>query len=282
MYPGYSPADHEYGKAAQEYGKAAAEARAIGIELKHPDAEYEIGQGKGVKKKTLAGIREVLAAKAGTNSGGSGSGTGSGSEGDIKQKFNDHATTNGQASTQKNEEASSEGDNPYFVIDTKPTPVKISELSSQPLKRSGSFSEGGDAKKHKKAKKKHDGEIPKGEDTREVKTQDISEQVDERMKEKEKKRKKKEEKKRKRESEGEPVVATEESQPAAEPSATAADGEKPKKKKKKDKKSGEETLPDRTASKRQVEDGDGEAEDGEGKKKKKRKKSKQRTISSDA
>ena len=93
MYPGYSPADHEYGKAAEEYGKAAAEARARGIELKHPEAEYEIGQAKGVKRKTLAGIREAQAAKGKGSGSGSGSGTNSGSEGPLKQELKKPATS---------------------------------------------------------------------------------------------------------------------------------------------------------------------------------------------
>lgn len=280
MYPGYSPADHEYGKAAEEYGKAAAEARARGIEIKHPDAEYEVGQAKGVKRKTLAEIREAQAAKGGTSGSGSGSGTGSGSETSIKQIPKEPTTTNGQASTEKAEEASPEGDNPYFVIDTKPTPVNVPGMSSQPLKRSASPPDAVEAKKHKKAKKKHDGAMPKGEDSQSVKTEDISERVDARMKEKEKKRKMKEEKKRKRQSEGK--LPAEEAQPITEPSAVAAEVEMPKKKKKKAKKAEEEPPPDRRVSKKRRGEGEGQAEDGEGKKKKKRKKNKEAAIASDA
>ena len=312
MYPGYSPADHEYGRAAEEYGKAAAEAKAQGIELKHPDAEYEIGQGKGVKRKTLAGIREAQAAK------GKASGTDSGSEGPVKQKPTEPATTNGQASTEKAQEAMPEGDNPYFVIDTKPTPVNIPGLSLQALKRSASPPDAVEGKKHKKAKKNHNGDLPKGEDSQEVKTEDISEQVDARMKEKEAKRRTKEEKKRKRESEGEAAAVAEEPQASGEPSATAAEVESPKKKKakksgeearvdrtasteepqpsgepsataaevespkkKKAKKSGEEPRVDRTESKKRRGEDEGGVEAGEGKKKKKQKKSKETTTASD-
>lgn len=280
MYPGYSPADHEYGKAAESYGKAAAEARAKGIDMKHPDAEYVVGQGKGVKRKTLAELREAQAAKS--KSGGNGSGTGSGSEGPRKQEFKGPSTTNGQASTEKTQEATPEGDNPYFVIDTKPTPVHIPGMPYQPIKRSASPPEGAEATVHKKAKKKHEGEMPKGEDTQEVKTEDISEQVEARMKEKEEKRKMKEEKKRKREPEDRPAAAIEDSQSTAEASAVAAaEVESPKKKKKKAKKVEEEPLPDRTASTKRRSEEDGEAEDGEGKKKKKRKKSNEVATASD-
>lgn len=279
MYPGYSPADHEYGKAAEEYGKAAAEARAMGVELKHPDAEYKIGQAKGVKRMTLAQIRETQAAQQGTS--GSGSGIGSGSDGSIKQQVKEPTITNGQASREKIQEATPEGDNPYFIIDTKPTPVNIPGMSSQPLKRSASPHEAVETKKNKRAKNKHDGEISTQEDSQEVKTEDISEQVDARMKEKEQKRKMKEEKKRKRESEVEPTAIAEEPQAAAEPSATAAEVERPIKKRK-SKKVKEEPLPDRTVLKKRPGEHDGEAEDGEGKKKKKRKKNNETAATSDA
>ena len=287
MYPGYSPADHEYGKAAEEYGKAAAEARAKGIELKHPEAEYVVGQAKGAKRKTLAEIQEAQATKEGRTSGsGSGSGTGSGFEVSFKQKPKGDATTNGQTSTEKVQEPIPEGDNPYFIIDTKPTPVNITGMSSQALKRSASPPEAVEVKKHKKSKKTHDGEMPKGEDPLEVKTEDISEQVDARMKEIENKRKMKEEKKRKRASEGELAATAEESQATAEPSTVAAESERPKKKKKKIKKSEEEPLTDRTASKkrRREGEGEGEAESGEGEKKKKKKerKNKKATTATDA
>ena len=246
MYPGYSPADHEYGKAAEEYGQLVAKAKAMGIEIKHEDAEYEIGQAKGVKRKTLAALKEVKAAKGGT----SGAGTSTASEASIKSKTKEPAITNGHASTGKVEEARPEGDNPYFVIDTNPTPVKIPGMSFQTSKQNDIPPEAVEAKKHKKAKKKHDGEMPKGEDSHQLKTEDISEQVDARMKEKEKKKKMKEEKKRKRESEGEPVAAAvEQPEPAAaKPSSIITPGEadRPKKKKKKVKHPEQETLPDRT------------------------------------
>ena len=287
MYPGYSPADHEYGKAAEEYGKAAAEARAKGLELQHPEAEYVVGQAKGAKRKTLAEIREAEIAKGRTSGSGSGSGTGSGSEGSFKQKAKGDATTNGQASTEKVQEPSPEGDIPYFIVDTKPTPVNIPGISSQTPKRSVSHPGVVEVRKHKKAKKMHDGEMPKGEDSQEMQTEDISEQVEARMKEKEEKRKRKEEKKRKRASEGENAARAEEAQAPAEPSTVAAESERPKKKKK-IKKSEDEPLTDRTVSKKRRHEGEGEgeggAENGKGEKKKKKtgKKHKKAATETDA
>ena len=278
MYPGYSPADHEYGKAAEEYGKLVAEARVLGVDIKHEDAEYEIGQAKGVKRKTLGAFRESHAAQGVTSD----IGTGSGADVPIKKKANKSPTTNGQTSTEKAEEAKPEGDNPYFVIDTNPTPVNIPGMSFQSPKRSAVFPEAVEAKKHKKAKKKHDGEMPKGEDTQQVKTEDISDQVDARMKEKEKKRRMKEEKKRKRESDGEPAAAVEEPESTAKPSAILAEAERPKKKKNKVEESEKEPLPDQTVSKKRASEANGGVENEEGKSKKKRKKNKEAANTSDA
>ena len=279
MYRGYSPADHEYGRAAEDYGNGAAEARAKDIEIKHLDAEYDIGRAEGVKRRrTLAEIGGVDGVHAIGNSGGSS--TSSGSGGPVGQDSREPAKTNGQASTEKVQEATPEGDNPFFVIDTNPTPVKMPETSFEPLKRSASFSEAVAAKKHKKAKHKHNGEMLKGEDTREVKTEDISREVDARMKEKEERLKRKEQKKRKRESEGKPAAAAEELQPVTEPSTTAAEIERPKKKKKV-KTSVEEPLPDRTATKKRLREAEIQAENGEGKKRKERKKRKKTATASD-
>lgn len=262
MYPGYSPADHEYGKAAEEYGRAAAKARAKGIDITHPDAEYNIGQAKGVKRKTLAGIREAKAAREAARV----SGLGSASDGASRKEASMPATTNGAISEEKAQEATPEDEQPAFFIDTNPTPVKLPGISNHPVKRSASPPEPMEGKKHKKAKKKHDGEIPKGEESHAAEFEDISGEVDARMKEKEEKRKQREEKKRKRLSEGDSATAAD---------APNAAGEIGKPKKKKPKKSDDEVLADRTASKKRAGEDNGEAEDEDGTQKKKRKKSKE-------
>lgn len=262
MYPGYSPADHEYGKAAEEFGRYASEARLKGEEVKHPEAEYEIGQAKGLKRRTLAAIREAKAKKE----GGSGSGSGSGNDGNARLPSKKPETTNGESMTTKPEEAPSNGDKPGFFIDTKPTPVNLPGISHAPGKREASPPpEPVEGKKHKKAKTKHDGEMPSA--TEGVEFENIDEEREARLKEKEEKRKRKEEKKRKRESAGEPIPSA--TNPPAPESASV---EKPKKKKSKHVE--EEKLADRTASKKRSSADEGGMEDGEGKKKKKRKKDK--------
>ena len=263
MYPGYSPADHEYGKAAEEHGRAVAQARVRGEEIKPDGIEYQIGQGKSNRRHRLADARKANAAQE--NASGSDSATGSGSKGNSDS--NTPAATNRKAVATKAEPTDVEGDDPFFVIDTKPTPVNLPEESHKVSKRSGSPSpEPTEGRKLKKAKKRHEGEAPKAEDQNGVQFEDISKEVDARMKEKEAKRKRKEEKKRKRESEGDAGAS---SAVNAEDGDGAMGVEKPKNKKPKHK-SEEAPAEEAISKKRPGEDG-GESKGGEGKKKKKRK-----------
>lgn len=264
MYPGYSPADHEYGKAAEEYGKAVAEARRRGVEIpQHPDIDYQIGQGKGLKRKSLAQMRELGASKE--QHSGSGSGAGSGEdEGPVKKRKTNGHFTPAEVKTEeiaaKKADAPLDNDNPYFVIDTNPTPVNLPDSVSSFSKREA-HTEAGTDKKTKKAKIKHSDnmstELAKPEET-----DDISAKVDARMKEKEQKRKNKELKKRRRESEKNDVAATGTGKDGT--ITTTGESEKPNKKKKKVKGTeGGDELADRTIEWKRTYDG----ADGEGKRK---------------
>ncbi|KAI9846059.1 MAG: hypothetical protein M1830_007472, partial [Pleopsidium flavum] len=197
MYPGYSPADHEYGKAAFEYGLAVAAARAEGVDFRpgqDPNGpEYVIGQAKGEKRKTLAQIKAEKAAASGSRSG-SGSDTRNPGGPSRNQPMDGNAKDAGRSS----EPAS--GDNPYFVIDTNPTPVQLPGMPNGHAKRASTKpapSEPTEETKSKRIKTKH---TDSGEETK-VEIEDISEEVDARLKEKEEKRKRKEEKKKKRKRE---------------------------------------------------------------------------------
>lgn len=266
MYPGYSPADHEYGKAAEEFGRVASEARAKGVEIKHPEVEYEIGQAKGIKRRTLAAMRKKSAAKGQA----SGSGSGSGSEGPTTQVPSEKSTSQAKAKEEKDEAPTPEGDNPFFIIDTNPTPVNLPGITNQPVKRSASPSGSPETKKQKKAEKHHEGELPTSEGAVKVEFEDISGEVDARIKEKEEKRKLKEERKRKRESEGDQTEAAKAHATISDTPAAAVEVETPKKKKAKQ--SNEDELADRTVENKRTGEDIEEAADGEGKKTKKRKK----------
>ena len=270
MYPGYSPADHEYGKAAEEYGKAVAEAQRRGVEIpQHPDVEYKVGQAKGTKPyRTLAEIKvtgtETHGQRPVNGSSEENGAVGSSTEIQTDQKIEENPPTNG---------------NQYFVIDTQPTPVNF-DISTAPDKRSSKRNspEAGEGSKPKKQKKKHSGDLPlsPGE------THDISEEVEARLKTKEDKKKRREEKKRKRESEKSEVASGELQAEVAQSDeisgkakeVRAEDEQKPEKKKKKTK-HGEEkqTVVDRTVEKkRKAEHGDLDGQEGGNAEKKKRKK----------
>ena len=216
MYPGYSPADHQYGEAAQEFGSEWSAARAKGIEFKPaPDGpDYQFGQAKGVKRRTLAKIREAKAARGeGTGSGtGSGSGSGSGSDTGAPPAVSNGSTpgrvhSKTKAAEGKAEDETGDGKNPYFVIDVNPTPVNIPGVSVQPPKRTSDGQPEPETveKKPKKPKRKHEGSLS-GAAEKKVEFEDISSEVDARLKEKEEKRKRKEEKKRKRDSDGSAIA----------------------------------------------------------------------------
>lgn len=171
MYPGYSPEDVEYGKAAGEVGQALGELKKQGIKWDGPanGAEYQVGQAHGAKRK-------MLFMKDRTESTGS----------------ENSAQPSGSAEP-KPEEAS-EG-NPYFVIDTEPTPVSLPTMEPKSSKKR-SLEDGTEASGKKKSKK------PKEEKEIVVETEDISAEVEASLRAKEEKAKAKEEKKRRRSSGG--------------------------------------------------------------------------------
>jgi hypothetical protein len=214
MYPGYSPADIEYGKAAGEVGRAIGEMKARGEKWELPanGPEYQIGQAHGAKRK-------LLFKKDRTESTGA-----------------EEATKTTLAESAPVAEATEEegGESQYFVIDTNPTPVTIPGSAKKRALEEGSS----DEKKEKKEKKK---KKSKQEKEPVIETEDISAEVDARLKAKGEKAKAKEEKKRRRESAGD-------------------EEEKTAKKSKKDK-----------SKKREVEEGEEGSGDGDGKKKKRKK-----------
>ena len=265
MYPGYSPADHMYGKAAEEFGAEWSAAKAKGIEFKpDPDGpQYVISQAKGIKRNTLAQIRAAKAAREGL----SGSGTGSGSDaGPIVTSTGPEPnaqTTLGNA-VEGNDE---EGQNPYFVVDTKPTPVNLPGISNAPIQEA-SFSNSPEklaSNDSKKTKTRLKSGIA-GSEQRPTESEGIHEDVDARTKDQEEKRKRKEGKlKRKRESSG--VSGLEEGTELAKP-------------KKKPKKAPGESLRNGAEPMKRLSTSDGEAAGGNGEVKRKEKKKKKKSKKS--
>ena len=263
MYPGYSPADHVYGKAAEEYGKAVGLARANGEEIpQNPEMEYQINQKKG-GAKTRRSLAEI---KADRVAAGKPVGPMFGRAGESGAAL-DPAMEQNTAN-----ESSPEAKNPYFVIDTEPTPlpalgaaVLSTNGDERPIKKAKKTYDEDlpvapvEEKKHKKAKKTHDGHLPAAPGE----VEDISERVDAKLQEKEEKRKRKEEKKRKRESEKGEAAETDSAAASQTTTVGALNGdvEKPKKKKKKERHSEDEQgLVDRTVDKKRKFEGDVESD----------------------
>lgn len=294
MYPGYSPADHKYGQAAQEYGQAVAMIKQKGEEVpKHGDLEYQVGQGKGIKRPGFlepnpSRLRknEQNGGDAATDVARSQSQNGLGDTERTAQnedKPNPDGSENGrqdQPGTKPTLDASGaiSNDNTYFVIDIKPTPINLTALSpaaakerstkkkkdesikkvSPPNKKQKTTHDGDlptqpavEAEKPaKKQKKKHDGELPAAPHELE----DISQQVEARLREKGDKKKRDKEKKRKRDSNNSEAAQNEGLASETAPGPAMAQTEQgTTHKKKKMKSMGEaegEQLADRTVNKK--------------------------------
>lgn len=221
MYPGYSPGHFEYGKAAEEFGRYASEAKRQGKDIKLDGVDYEVGQSKGLGHLTLAQIRAAKGEKSTTGSGSdSGAGPSGLSAATKKGKIPDGGDENHGAGEQ------------MFFMDSNPTPVNLPGAANSSAKRRA-LPEPVEANTSKKQKKNHDGRATQSNNPAEdpaepvrVEFEDISGEVDARLKEKEEKRKRKKEKeakKRKRESERLSIITAE--------APPATDSPKPKNKK---------------------------------------------------
>ena len=253
MHPDYSIKDHHrYDEAAPNFGKYAAEAKWRGEESKPDGVDYELGQSKAPSSLKL---EQTRATKAAPNGAGSGSDT-----------LTRDAPSDANASSKRvrfsdvsNETSNPEGQ--MFFMDSQPTPIDLPTSLNPSHKRKGSSQnphaapEPVEAQPTKRAKTnradhaaksddvyedkqpgandtaQNNGEAEQGSKDVQIEYEDISAEVDKRMKEKEEKRKNqnrpREEKKRKRDSEGSTVGAVE--------NAATTELEKPKKKKKKSK-----------------------------------------------
>ena len=264
MYPGYSPADHIYGEAAAEYGQVVAESRRLGKEIgRDPSGlEYIVGQSQLSAKEQIEEIRRKR---------------------EEAKKLERKDETSGRVGSQREQEAVDvdpmEGveqlpdGSQLFVIDSNPTPLELLQSRSAPapalkdknkannkVKRRVSFQdeqhnpnlEITSPNPHKTKKAKLDGGTSPTVITSKplVEENDISDEVDARLKAKEEKRKSKKEKKRKRDSGSSELI--DETATAAEP-AIEAPTEKAhernsnKKKQKKDEAVGEEAGVQATA-----------------------------------
>jgi hypothetical protein len=238
MYPGYSPADHIYGEAAAEYGAIIAEARRQGKEIKSdPNGiEYVVGQSQLSAREQLEEVKKSFAAKK------------------AKRNATSTEAERDQGNGEPMEGVEQTADvSQLFMVDANPTPV--SALQNMPENSSSK----GKNKANDKAKRSvsllEDQANAAGEDSHQqkrvktakaeeatieakplVEEDDISAEVDRRLKEKEERRRRKMEKKRKRESDSSQVERVETAEGPVEETRIA----KPDKKKHKKDKRAEE------------------------------------------
>ncbi|KAL8684778.1 MAG: hypothetical protein Q9218_008141 [Villophora microphyllina] len=225
MYPGYSPADIEYGKASEEYGNYAADAKKRGVDVV-PEVDYTVGQSKGQSRMTLA---QMQAAKRLQNGLSSSPGKRPHANTSEEEKVGDEGDKAGSA------KPSSVASEQMFFMDSKPTPVNLSSHTPPSLRKrrpSTDHIDPATSNPSKKSKKNHIDEAPaiNADNATSPKkhnekssnattnhpdgdtpistpypTEDISEEVDRRMKLKEEKRKRRQvssdDRKRKRDSE---------------------------------------------------------------------------------
>ncbi|KAL9037077.1 MAG: hypothetical protein Q9214_005857, partial [Letrouitia sp. 1 TL-2023] len=197
MYHGNSPGDVEYGKATNKYGEFAARARAEGREIKPEGVEYVVGQSRGQTRKRARRMSENEAL---------GNPASSVNTTEPKTSIETDATNIRKGDVRATDRALKE-ERPFFVIDTKPTPVHVSNHLIAHAKQRNEEQEPVATSVSKMAKRKHEGPLPEAPKTNEqvlknaVEFEDISAEVDARMKNKEEMRVQKEEKKAKEASE---------------------------------------------------------------------------------
>ena len=260
-----SPPDYEYSKVKKDKNRAKAKGVEVRFDAEVPQDEKPQDEEKGTPIKASA------AKPSRRDSPGSTSDLDS-EEHNVPAS--NSAPTNGHAAATKKKNGKLKDNNPYFAADINATSVKQPNFTNRSIKRSSEARSPEETvvKKLKKAKTQHDGDVAELRTGKRVEFEDISNEVDARMKEKEDKRKRKEEKKRKRQSE-DSLIDT-------EPTEVAVEVEKPKKKR--PKKSGvklEGKLDSDGADIKKRSGSHGEEEaDHDKKKKKKRKTSKLENV----
>jgi hypothetical protein len=215
MYPGYSPADHIYGEAAAEYGAMIAEARRQGKEIRSdPNGiEYVVGQSQLSAREQLEEVKKSLAAKSAKQN-----------EETSKEAELDQGNGEPMEGMEQTADASQ-----LFMVDSNPTPLHVLQNKSDASSSRNKNKANDKAKRrvsvqdeqaypvseapedfHKKKKVKI-AKVEEGlsESKPLVEEDDISAEVDQRLKEKEERRRRKAEKKRKRESGSSQVEAVE-------------------------------------------------------------------------
>lgn len=266
---GRSLEDDRLGKTAKAHGQASSSAKSQRIRINPRKSRHEIDEVKATKQNPFGNLGTAIRSEnKGRTGSGSGSDSGESTEKDLKRDSTNNQSQEEDTSEHSDGELMEDG-NPAFFVDINPTPVDLPTMKVKLPKRDASLLDHNEVKKHKKLKKKHSGHLPGTIGYEGIEFEDISQEVDARLKEKEERRKHKEgKKKRKRESEESVVVE------AADEESGSTQLDISKKKKSKKTKSSTQTLsyvPDIPSTKPKKRQGTGDEQDiGEGKKKKRK------------
>lgn len=193
---------YEHENAAEEHEQPASAFRMQGIDTKPTQFDDAFSRETSAKRTKLGAVGPSI----NTYQSSFMSGTDSGSNG-LMANSSKPRTGNGQDESQKaessttksvNGDATLEKQETVFFNDVNPTPMNLERATIKSLKRGSSPDDNNEGKKPKKTKTRHiDDEESSPLAEAEVEFEDISQEVDARLKEKEEKRKRKKEKKRK-------------------------------------------------------------------------------------
>lgn len=200
MHPEYLSVDYEQGNAAEECDQSASETRNQDADIKPAESDDALGQERRAKRTKFGHVRASIAAhKSGTGSGLNGPVANSSEPRAVNGLAEGPKAEGGMATSANGDEAFDKG-KPLFVIDVNPTPVNLAGITIQSPKRGPSLGDNDEGKQTKKAKTYQidDNVEPSPPEKAEVEFEDISQEVDARLKEKEEKRKRKKGKKRKK------------------------------------------------------------------------------------
>ena len=254
---------YEQGSTAEDHEQSASVTRLQGGSHKSTQFDDARRQETRAKRTKMGDTSPFIASYEGSSMSGSDSGLDR-----LVARSPKPTTVNDQDQDQRAENSTGRGNNddatfekqePSFVIDVDPTPVNFAEIATKSRKRVFSIGDHREANKTKKSKTRHnDDEQPSSPANPEIEFEDISQEVDARLKEKEEKRKRKERKRKK--------IADVESNVTGRDADTIAEGPARLKKKKKVKNSDDAPLEASEAKKRSS----AESDEGQGERRKKR------------
>ena len=202
IHPEYLSNSHEQGSAAEEHEQPASSAIIQGADHKRTQFDDDPRQETRAKRMKLGDTSPDIAAVEGNSTRGSDSGLdgpvaispkSTTPDGEEQVQGAGSSTTRGA-----NGDATLEQQNRSSIFNINSSPVNPAGIAIKPRKRDSSIDHNHEGRKTKKSKTRHiDDEQPSSPAKPKVEFEDISQEVDARLREKEEKRKRKEKKRKK-------------------------------------------------------------------------------------